>query len=121
MDTTLKELLTENFLKWQIAQKETKTQREFAEECLDIHKVTFSRIYNGKQPATKSMLVRFAEKTGDPRFYDIAGVPSVDPLLSYVSRSWGDLSEAQQHKIKEDIETYLKGDDEEETLAELPA
>ena len=64
-DFTLKQLLVENYLKWQNELGEIKTQKEFAEDVLDIHEVTFSRYFNEQRQPSKAVLVQFAEKTGN--------------------------------------------------------
>lgn len=114
VNSVLKNLLTENFLKWQLSKGEQKMQREFAEEVLGIHKVTFSRIYNGKQEVTSKMLIRFAEKTGDPRFYDLAGAPRPDMDFQYIRKVWDKLSPESRAAIREKAEEYVTIENENE-------
>jgi len=110
MNNKLKELLTENFLKWQLEAGETKLQKEFAEDVLEIHAITFSRIFNGKQEATKKMMVLFAEKTGDTRFYDLAELPRPDPDLAKLKAIWKYIPVENRRTLREQGESYVVKD-----------
>lgn len=104
----LKQLLVENYLKWQNDLGEIKTQREFAEEVLEIHEVSYSRYFNDRRTPSKKTLIAFAERTGDPRFYDLANVPRPDPDFAALKAIWKYIPEEKRHALREQGENYAE-------------
>ena len=102
----LKQLLIENFLQWQNEIGEIKYQKDFAEEVLEIHEVSYNRYLNGKRQPSLKTLISFAEKTGDPRFYDLAGIPRPDPDLEGLKALWKYIPEDKRHALLEQGEAY---------------
>jgi hypothetical protein len=121
----IKQLITENFLRWQTREGEIKTLRQFAEDLLGIHEVTLNRIYNGHRPASKNMLIVLAEKTGDPRFYDYGNIPRPDPDLERLKKIWEYLPEKDRRSLAEQAERYAaknqKATGADKRLSEAPS
>jgi transcriptional regulator with XRE-family HTH domain len=108
MSNETAKLLLDHYLDFQKRKGELATQAEFA-DYLGIHKTTLSNLNKGERPLSKKMAILLAEKTSDPRFYDVAGLARPDPALSYVSKSWDNLTQEQQDEIQKNIKDYLKG------------
>lgn len=100
------EELTKDFLEWQYQRGVKMDVKDFA-EYLEIHRVTMSRLMTGSLKPSPSMLLRIAEKTGNPRYYDFAGAPRPDPDLEFIKRNWGRLSEDARKALRDDAEHYF--------------
>ena len=113
------DLLTENFLEWQKSQGQVRKLKDYA-DFLGIHEVTLNQLINGRKDASKKMLVTLAEKTGDPRFYDVANLPRPDPDLQTITRLWPYLTEDSRHTILKQAEKYAT-DNEQASTQSKPA
>lgn len=106
MASLFKELLLEHFLDFQREQGERKTLREFA-KFLDENETTLNLLMNEKRPPSVKKAAKYAEKTGDMRFYAAVGAPAPDPNLTYITNVWEDLPPSAQKKLAEEAEKYV--------------
>jgi len=98
--------LTKDYLEWQYKQGVKMDVKEYA-KYLGIHRVTMSRLMTGSLKPSKGMLFRIAQKTGNPRYYDFAGAPRPDPLLSSINQNWKSVPDEVQKQISDLISPYV--------------
>jgi hypothetical protein len=102
---TVKELLTEHFLKWQSDSGEVKRQTEFAAFIGESEKY-LSLVMSGTRAPSKRQVEHFADFFKDPRFYDAVGLERPDPLLAYTRRNWGSVPDELKQRIADEIAQY---------------
>jgi hypothetical protein len=114
---TIKDLLTEHFVKWQYESGVSKMQSEFANYIGEGEKY-LSMVMNGRK-ASKRQIQSFAAFFKDPRFYDAANIDRPEPLKDYTQRNWGGVPEDVKWKIVQQISEYttepLPNGDEDDT------
>jgi len=99
-------LLVQHYLEWQQKLGEVKTMKEFALH-LDLAEGTLNRVLNDKQPVTKSMLVHFAKKLNDPRFYALEDLPEPDIDFDKLMKAWHHIPKEKRREMREQGEQYV--------------
>jgi hypothetical protein len=101
----LADLLFKKYMEWQQELGERKTLKEFAEH-IDIGNVFLNQLMNDRRSAGEKTIKHLAEFFHDLSFYDAVGIPRPDPLLTFIIKQWGSLSEDGQKKIAEEMKKY---------------
>jgi hypothetical protein len=99
------ELLLEKYLEMQQKEGERISLKAFSER-IGIDDKYLNHVINGRRKLSERLAITLANYFKDPRFYDAAGLPRPEPMLSYVIRHWGELSPEAKDKIGETTAQY---------------
>ena len=100
-------LLIQHYLDWQKDLGEVKSMKEFAQH-IDMPEASLNRVINGKTPVSKSMLVHFAKKLKDPRFYALENLPEPDLNFERLMKVWQYIPIEKRRELREQGEKYVK-------------
>lgn len=109
MKTTAASLLLEHYLEYQRKVGRLLTQKDFAEEYLKIHEVTFNHLMNGRRKFTDKMAIHCYKITGDDRFLALNRLPTPnnDEAINYVVINWDRLQDGERKAVRDQVAEYI--------------